>query len=53
MFIRETMEMSLWDMASLIFFEYSVLLYIMELWRADIDSSYTRDDGPVFTAFIV
>lgn len=53
MLIREAMEVPLWDMASLIFLEYSVLLDIMELWGSDIHGRYTRDDCPVLTAFIV
>jgi hypothetical protein len=41
MSVRETMEMSEWDMTSLVLTQYSQLLYLCELWITDIDRGDT------------
>ena len=51
--IGETMQMSLWDMASLIGTEHPELLRMHEVGMTEIDRRHTRYHHPVFTAVLV
>jgi hypothetical protein len=51
--IRETMEMSLWDMTSLIGTIHTDLLCMHEVWMSYIDRRHTRYYDPVLTPMLV